>query len=103
MKKKLERDTKRRERLRSHRVKLTNPQTIIETVKPAEDGNGVIVRVYECAGKCAKTNLEVSGAIRKAEIIDLMETSLADAPADNGRISLSLQPFQIVSLRVQFD
>ena len=30
LKKKLERDTKRRERLRSHRVKLTNPQTIIE-------------------------------------------------------------------------
>ncbi len=30
LKKKIERDTRRRERLRSHSVKLTNPQTIIE-------------------------------------------------------------------------
>jgi alpha-mannosidase len=46
---------------------------VIETVKRAEDGRGVIVRLYECAGCETMAKLEVRLHVKSMELVNLME------------------------------
>src|SRR6185312_1404664 len=38
-------------------ISTTSRHAVIDTVKPAEDGDGIIVRVYDCAGGRERTEL----------------------------------------------
>lgn len=72
---------------------------IIETVKPAEDGNGVIVRAYESEGSHTLCNLEFSEAFGSVFETDMLEYD--DKPLNTAKNSVSLQfkPFEIKTLR----
>ncbi|WP_265444194.1 alpha-mannosidase [Flexivirga meconopsidis] len=75
----------------------------IEAVKLAEDGSGdVIVRVYEPLGARTRVTLEPGFEHTGARQVNLLED---DAEADgmsveDGRITLSLRPFQLVTVRL---
>jgi len=84
-------------------VQSDNEAVIVETLKPAEDGKGLILRLYESHGSHARATLTFSGTLNAVEHVDLLEEPLA---ADVGlehageRVSLRLRPFQVVTLRV---
>lgn len=46
---------------------------IIETIKKTEDGHGVIIRLYECAGRETTAKLQIHLPIQSMELVDLME------------------------------
>jgi len=72
---------------------------IIETVKPAEDGNGFIVRLYETEGSYTMCNLRFESAFESVSETDMLEYN--DRPlvtADNG-ILMNFKPFEIKTLR----
>ena len=80
-----------------------NTALVIEAVKLAEDGSGdVIVRLYESLGQRSAGHLTANFPVRDAYATDLLERP-AEAPGvtpdEQGRVALSLRPFQLVTLR----
>lgn len=78
------------------------PNLVIESVKQALDGNGVIVRLYECYGRRTDATLSLHDAPRTAAVCDLLERELEDAQLDGNVIALRLRPYEIKSIRVSF-
>lgn len=78
---------------------------IIDTVKPAEDGKGIIVRLYEALGARGKVNLQTILPFKKATLCDLLENELKHQeiamPLQHGTLTLDVKPFEIVTLRLK--
>lgn len=73
---------------------------VIETVKRAEDGNGVIVRFYEAQRQRGKVTLTTAFPIVRAELVNILEEKQADIPVEGQSVSVSVTPYQIVTLRL---
>ena len=73
---------------------------ILETVKAAEDGNGIILRLYESEN--AKTNvcLTVNRDFQKAYICNLLEETEAEAAVSANCIQIPVKPYEIVTVRI---
>lgn len=85
-------------------VEVTSPAAVIETVKPAENGQGTVVRLYESHGSHAAVTLKLADAPKAVETVNLLEQPYEDDVAlkvSDNEVSLQLRPFQIVSLRVR--
>jgi alpha-mannosidase len=68
-------------------------------VKQAEDGNGLIVRLYEAAGASTHTMLHCGFALDTAHECDLIEENPARLPLVGDGICLTFGPFEIRTLR----
>jgi alpha-mannosidase len=79
--------------------RIDRPGTVIEAVKVAEDGAGLIVRLYEAEGSRGPANLVTTLPVRKAWIADLLENSQKALPVKDGKMRLELKPFEIVTIR----
>ena len=75
---------------------VDNAQVEITAFKPAYDGEGFILRMFERSGKTAETNLTLPTGYYLDCEVDLLEEKMADAQ----QLSLSFKPFQIRSFKV---
>ena len=75
---------------------------IIETVKGAEDGDGIIVRLYESQRKRGQVWLQFGRGVEAAWVTNLLEENESVLSVDHDSIPLNLRPYQIVTLRVKF-
>ncbi len=73
---------------------------VIETVKAAECGEGIIIRGYEALGCREEVKLDFGIPVKSAEITDLMEKSIAQLPVIDGRLSFAAKPYEIVTLKI---
>jgi alpha-mannosidase len=81
-------------------VATSDPGVVIETLKPAESGDGVVVRLYESLGRATTTALRVGIPHGAATRTDLLERPIAgDGPLDLER--LKLHPFEIVTIHLE--
>ncbi len=76
------------------------PNVIIETLKPAEDGHGVILRAFEAHGQAATATLHFAQPVKHAELVCFDETSTEALAVSGNSVSLAFNPYQIASLRV---
>ncbi|MBN1372481.1 MAG: alpha-mannosidase [Anaerolineaceae bacterium] len=81
-------------------MQVDAPNVIIETVKRAEDGQELIVRLYEAAGMTTDAALRFGFPVSRAAEVDLMEQPLRELALQTGTVQLSLRPFEIFSLRL---
>ena len=74
---------------------------ILETVKPAEDGNGVILRLYEEKNTRSVVRITSDLPVLRAQLTDLMEQENGSTlePVGN-ELRLTLAPFEIQTIRV---
>ena len=79
----------------------TPPNFIVETIKQAEDGRGIIVRGYECNRQRGWLKLQTSFPVAEAHLCNLLEENQAAVAVDGSELSLYIKPFQIVTLRLQ--
>jgi alpha-mannosidase len=73
---------------------------VVETVKPAEDGNGLIVRLYEAHNQRGGGTLSFAVALRSAQVCNLLEEPLADIAVQGRSFSFEVKPFEIKTFRV---
>lgn len=76
------------------------PNAVIESVKVSEDGEAIIVRLYEAHGARGSTTLSTSLPIRKVVLTDLLEREIRSLPLKSGGIKVDLTPFEIVTLKL---
>jgi alpha-mannosidase len=79
---------------------VSSPHVIIETIKRAEDGNGIIVRLYESQRKRGPVQLQAGFAIQAAWETNLLEENQAALNMEHNTIQLDLSPYQIMTLRL---
>lgn len=75
----------------------SDPGVIIETIKPAESGDGVVIRMYESLGRATSTALRTTAPHARATLTDLLERPLGPADLDH----LELGPFEILTVHLE--
>jgi alpha-mannosidase len=84
-------------------VSCSSPNAIIETIKRAEDGNGIIFRLYESQRKRGNVKVQFGRAVESVWSTNLLEENESAISVDHDdSIQLNLRPYQIVTLRVTF-
>ncbi|MFK9091850.1 alpha-mannosidase [Bacillus salipaludis] len=70
----------------------------IDAVKPAYDGNGIIVRLHEYEGRRGKVSLNVQKNIQSWVETNLMEESIAEE--SGAPIEFDIKPYEIKTIRI---
>ena len=83
-------------------VSVSEPNVIIETVKRAEDGNGIILRLYESQRKRGQVQVRFGRAVESTWETNLLEENESELSLENDSIELNLRPYQIMTLRIKF-
>jgi alpha-mannosidase len=73
-------------------------ELMIDTVKPAEDGDGIVVRLYEPHGGRGTARLRVGVPFAEAWFANLLEDRLGPAETDGAEVTMPYRPFEIVTL-----
>jgi len=76
------------------------PNVVIETIKFAEDGNGIIVRLYESLRKRGNVALTTCFEIARAYQTNIIEDNQKVLEHSGNKIDLYLKPFEIATLRL---
>ncbi len=83
-------------------VELNPEELVVSAVKPAEDGEGWVVRFWNTQERPATARLTVGFAIGSAERVDLLERPLAPVDVRDSRIvQMGVRGKEIVSLRLR--
>jgi alpha-mannosidase len=81
-------------------ISVDRPNVVIETIKQAENGQGIVVRLYEsqrCRGKVTlTTGFPLAGAWRT----NLLEEDQERLDCTDNRVTLFTRPYQILTLRL---
>ncbi len=86
--------------LQSALVSAEPAAVVIDTVKPAEDGDGWIVRLYESTGGRCEARLTFGVPVTEAWLSNTLEDRLAPLTVDGEGLSLPLRGFQIATVRL---
>ncbi len=72
------------------------------SLKRAEDGRGVILRLYEPHGARGKSVLHFAREVRRAEVANLLEES-SGSPlvAEGNTLHVEVRPFEVLTLRLE--
>ncbi len=84
-------------------VSVDKDNVILETVKRAEDGEGVILRMYECENALTKAFIKLGAApVSAVYECNLLEEKLCDIPVTGEGFKISIKPYEIKTYRVIF-
>ncbi len=76
---------------------------VVTAVKRAEDGNGLLVRFYEWAGKGGNVTISVPPGARSASVANLMEHPEGGPLAVAGdKVTVPVTPYMIQTVRVDY-
>ncbi len=80
-------------------LRVESPAFQVSAIKRAEDGDGVIVRVYNTTDDEAATAVDLTPLQGEVSMVNLNEEHIASVPRVSGRILISARRNEIVSLR----
>ena len=80
-------------------IELEGKGVVIESIKPAEDDTGIVLRLYECFGGRRSITLKPGFKFNQATIVNILEEELEALPISDGSLKLSLRPYQILSIK----
>jgi mannosylglycerate hydrolase len=72
---------------------------VLSALRAAENGQGIIVRLYNIASQPTWGEVRLEEPYAAAEVVNLNEEPLDQAEVENGRVRLSLKPNEIITLR----
>jgi alpha-mannosidase len=77
---------------------------IVEVVKQAEDGDELVVRMYEAFNRRGPVEMTFDREISSIEECDLLERSLDKGPlqVDGSRVRFDIRPLEIRTFKVKF-
>ena len=81
-------------------VATDSANIVIETVKRAEDGRGIIVRFYESQRRRGLVTLTAAFPLAGVYHTNLLEETQSDLMPEGNQVTLMVKPFEIVTLRL---
>ena len=78
------------------------PNVIIDAVKAAEDGRGLIIRTYEATGGRTTANLVFGFPVKGVRECNLMEDDERKLPLDEHGLTFAIKPFEIKTFRLLY-
>jgi alpha-mannosidase len=82
-------------------VSCSAANAVIETVKRAEDGEGMIIRLYESHRKRAPVRLRFAFRVSEAWQTNLLEENESALQVEGDSVCFHLKPYQIMTMRVK--
>jgi hypothetical protein len=83
-------------------LEIDSPNVNLSTWKIAEDGDGSVLRLEETAGRVSQLRIQSKYfGFAHAWVASELEDKVSALPIADGRIEISLQPFQTLTLRVE--
>ncbi len=80
-------------------VRVSSEAFQVSAIKRAEDGDGVIVRVYNTTAHEAETLVDIPQLEGGVAMVNLNEEHIADVPRVQGGVAVVARPNEIVTLR----
>ena len=77
------------------------PNVIIDTVKPAQNGDGIILRVYESSQCRGKVNISSVLPFERVTECNLMEENERDIPTKGKSFAFDIKPFEVKTFRLR--
>ena len=74
---------------------------LIDTLKPAYDSKGQILRLFESSGQKTTCKLVLGDSVERVTLCNLLENAERVLPLKNGKVQLTFKPFEICTLRVE--
>ena len=73
---------------------------MIETVKRAEDGDGIVVRMYEAYKERKTVTLSIPNA-KSVVLCDLNENEIETMHLENNQVVFQIKPFEIITIKIK--
>ena len=80
-------------------VSVDKESAVITAVKPAECGDGLVVRLYDAFDKRTKVTVTVPEDYKRAFICNLLEEEVCETNVKDGKVTIPLKNFEIVTLK----
>jgi alpha-mannosidase len=74
---------------------------VVETVKTAQDGDGLIVRLYEAHNERGPASLVFGQPVASAVEVDLLEREIGPVSVVENRVDFNVRPFEVKTFRVR--
>jgi alpha-mannosidase len=81
-------------------ISVDRPNVVVETIKQAEDGDGIIVRLYESQRQRGPITLTAGFSLAGAWRTNLLEENQSELPCSGNRLTLFVKPYEIITLRL---
>ncbi len=81
-------------------IQIDAENVIVEAVKQAQNGETVIIRLYECERRGAKTAVHFGFPVAMVHEVDLLEENGQPVALRNDSVTLDFKPFEIKTLSV---
>ena len=78
------------------------PNVVLETVKQAEDGDGVILRLYECDNALTPVTLTWNRPFHAAHACNCLEEPAGEVETAGRAIRFTMNPYEIKTIRIQW-
>lgn len=82
-------------------VRISPSNVIIETIKFAEDGDGIILRLYESQRKRGPVTIQFAFPVKEAWETNLLEENQFPLNVGGDQITFPVKPYQIMTIRLK--
>ena len=73
---------------------------LVETIKEAEASGDTVLRLYEYENKPTTARIAIPHMFTRAHITDMLEREETELPVENGCVSITVKPYEIVTLKL---
>lgn len=81
-------------------ITCNNDDIVIDAVKSAQDGNGIIVRLYQSRRVRGERTLTINLPFTKAYECNLMEENNTPYPTEDNKLTFNITPFEVKTFRL---
>lgn len=82
-------------------LKCDSPNVVVETVKMAEYGDEIIVRMYEAHNCACEAEISFGFNAKRAYLCDLQENTMEEITVKNNALKVKCGGFEIVTLKIE--
>ncbi len=81
---------------------VSQPNILVTALKPSEDGEGIVVRLWETLGRETKVEIKLPLLkIEEAYLTNLVEDRLKPVEASGDTVILTVKPFELTTLKLK--
>ena len=82
-------------------IKVSDERVMIDAVKQAQDGEGIILRVYETSAHSGEVTITLPCDRFSVNECNLMEVNENELTVNENSFSFSIKPFEVKTFRIK--